>query len=592
VEVSPSPAPTPALTPPPAPPQPESEGQYLIAIFSIVFGGLLLFAALVLAVAGGASEGGALPRYRYVAAVGAGLLALGLALEYERIIDLLRQRKSLHAVNAVIMSVLALIVVVLVNVLSTRYDFWRKDLTSEGVFTLSDEARAEAAALDRDIHITVLMPLAEDPQFEPIRALLEQYEAASPRIAIERIELRKIPPREWAVLVEKLGLPVRDETELVGVVVQSGAQGTDGWKAEKSEHIRLQDMWEEQEEGKTFLGEQKISSAMKNVLQAKKPKLYFLAGHEEPGLDAFGDREGLGYLSRLLRPRNLELASVNLSQVATVPDDCDLLIVGGPRGPLSPSEVEKVTAYLDRGGDAIVCLEPVFGQRGGVDGMIEVGLEGYLREEYGVSAETRELVRFEPTTGGPVVARNVFADEHDRSHPLTEAIGRMAQPITVYVTARTLTAMPGTAAKEVVKVSENFASSYYIMSTADPHKVARERRPPADRQGGPFAIAVASEKAADTDAAKKSRLLVVGDVDWLSNQAMMDSSFENLELFLRAADWAQDRQSAVVGKARRPRSYRLSMAPETFNVLQLASLVGLPALSICLAMFAWLLRRR
>ena len=174
------------MTPPPLhDPERESDAQFLIALLALLFGGLGLLAAAILFLTdkpGVAAEG--FPKFRIFAAIGAGLVALGLSLEYPRIVGFFQQRKSLHAVNALIMSVLAFVALVLVNVVSNKFDFWRADLTSEGLYTLSDESRARVSKLDRDVRLVLLTATeAQQTDLAPIEAILDQYrDAADGRI--------------------------------------------------------------------------------------------------------------------------------------------------------------------------------------------------------------------------------------------------------------------------------------------------------------------------------------------------------------------------------------------------------------------------
>ena len=87
-----------------------------------------------------------------------------------------------------------------------------------------------------------------------------------------------------------------------------------------------------------------------------------------------------------------------------------------------------------------------------------------------------------------------------------------------------------------------------------------------------------------------SRVVVVGDADWGSNDIAADPTGRNFDVLLNAVSWAAQRDHEVVGERKRPRSYRLVMPQETLAFYKLISLFGLPLLSILLGVVVWRVR--
>jgi ABC-2 type transport system permease protein len=585
------------VTPPPLhDPERESDGQFLIALLSLLLGSLGLLAAVILYFTdqpGLAAEG--FPKFRIIAAIGAGLVALGLSLEYPRIVGYFQQRKSLHAVNAVLMSGLALAALVLVNVASNRYDFWRADLTSEGLYTLSDESRALVAGLDRNVRLVLLTALeAQQREVAPVEAILDQYRASSSRVAVERIDLRQKTFEEREKLFKELDLHVRGNNagELIGIVVQVGRMTEEGWVPDKSKHIPLQEMWDQsftEERKPSFNGEQKISSAIREVLDDTRAKLYFLTGHLEQSIDDPAQQEGLAKLAGLLRQRNLEVASLNLLAETKVPDDAALLVIAGPRTKLDEREVQAIERWLQKGGDALVMLEPVFDRRGGTTRIVESGLETLLRDEYGLEAVGQQLFfMYTSELGERKPLDQITCDGFDPAHkavkPLRDLMARV-----LFMEARPAKTVPvqGATTTELVK-TESLTDLTFAVT--DPYK-GQQRQ--ADIVKGPFTLVSASEREVGEGEAKtRSRVVLVGDAAWVTNPFIEAREVQNLELFIHTASWAMDRAEKNVGKITRPKSYRLEMAPQTLAFWKLFSVLGLPAISIGIGLFAWSIRRR
>lgn len=585
------------MTPPPLhDPERESDAQFLIALCSLLLGSLGLLAALIVYLTdkpGVAAEG--LPKFRLIAAIGAGLVALGLSLEYPRIIGFFQQRKSLHAVNALIMSGLAFMALVLVNVASNKWDFWRADLTSEGLYTLSEESRALVAGLDHNVRLVLLTKLeAQQQDIAPVEAILEQYDAASARVAVERVDLRRKSFEEREKLYKELELQQRgaDDDELVGVVVQTGEATADGWAPTESKHIPLHEMWEQsfaEERKPAFNGEQKISTAIREVLDPTRAKVYFLTGHLEQSIDDRAEHEGLAKLAALLRARNLEPASLNLLTETKVPEDAALLVIPGPRTTLDQREVEAIERWLQKGGDALVMLEPVLDRRSGETRFVDSGLETILRDEYGLVAVPQQLFYAHTTE----LQEQRFLDElmcdgYDAAHkavkPLRDLMARVQ-----FEQARPAKTVPvqGATTAELVKTE---SLTPLTLGVADPLK---PRQTAADIQRGPFTLMSASEReVGEGEAKSRSRVVLVGDASWATNPYVETERVQNLELFIHTASWAMDRGEKGVGKITRPKSYRLEMPPQTLAFWKLFSVLGLPAISIGIGLFAWSIRRR
>lgn len=610
-------APNPNPTEPAKPqPEPESELQYVLSIISLMLGFLLLLGGFMLFASGTAIQERQ-GNFRFVIAIGAFLFVLGAMLRLGAWAEALRKRSSHQGLNSILMSVLAVAVVVSLNWIAHEHNFWRADLTQEGVYTLSEDSRAAVGNLERDVKLFLLLR-GNDPEVKDVLdSLIEQYETASSNhVKHEKIDPDKLGQREIEARLRDLDLSmeVMDEDQVLGVVVQSGVQTAEGWKRDKSKHIPRADLWDEEGGGhgpgkKRFVGEQKITSAILEVLEGKRAKLYFLSGHAESSPDDT-DKAGLSSLTSLLRQKNHEVAELKVAQGEEVPDDCALLVVAGPRRPLTDVEVASVRRYLERGGDAIVCLDPVFARsQAGPTQFMSSGLEGLLKER-GVLVEDRYLVALgrNPYTGRIELIEGIPFDEFDLAHkvvaPLMRNEGRVhlqgSRPLKVLGTG-------AGAPTALVKTGPDMAKA--VRSTNDPLNITASVMP--GEEFGPFTVVVASEKdvgaappppppqpEGSTEAAPeppkrpRSRLVVVGDRDWMTNSYLTIPMYRNLELFQNAAAWCMEREQKIVGKATRPRSYRLTMDEGTLAFYKYLSVLGLPTIALSLGVFVWLIRRR
>ena len=493
----------------------DGKGTFVLGVLALVMGLLLLLAAGLLFFAFGRGTGlaeGAADGPRYAFGAGVGLFVLGVMLLGGRVVDFFRQRRSFQAANSLLMSALGLMLLVIVNFLAARHDFWRLDLTSEGLYTLSEESAGLVGRLERPLRLVLLQSHAGAQDVEATDALLAQYAAASPQVRVERVELRGLEQSRLQALLADLGIEAaRHMDEVLGVVVQTGVDTAEGWRKAESKHIPSTELWE-QDLGspggkRTFLGEQKISSAIREVTDGDKPKLYFVTGHDEASIDDHGEKEGLSKLATLLRQKGYDAPTVNLFEAREVPADADLLVIAAPRRPFTAVEVAAVTAYLERGGDAVLLLEPVLDRRpGGGTRFAATGLERVLAERYGVEVEDRQLyAQFrEPILQRTVVTEQLEADGFDLNHRVTAPLSKQ-QGRVLLTGARSLAtkAVDGATTTELLKVGR---LAQAVFSTGDPLGLQDAQRAPADARKGDHLLAVASERTVEVPAPHLAKL--------------------------------------------------------------------------------------
>ena len=518
---------------------------------------------------------------------------------------LLAQRRSRQFLNAAVMVVLGAALLTLINYVFARHNLWRIDLTQERLYSLSEESAAVARALDRDVRIVVLLARGtQNVYVRQVESLVDQYRLHSTRVQIERLDPVVLDPEEFQRKRAELELPDRSPGELTGVVVQAGARGEDGaWHATRTTYVAAQELFELDASGdghdgrKVFRGEQRISTAIREVTRAERPKVYFLAGHDEVSFGDFG-RFGLAELARALMERDFEVLPLNLGERERrdVPEDAALLVVAAPRRPLTESDLAGVRAFLDRGGDALFLLEPWTVHRGERTEWPQTGLEPLLEGSYGIRTRDRWVLlsQWVEEIGAQIEKPELPLYTFDEIHPVTKALAG-AQRVRL-ATARPLVKIPVIGAQTAVLLQTDprwgqGASAIHQTHRQDLGGAQPERE-------GPYAVVLASERtirplgedAREGAEPRRSRVVVFGDVDWATNHSLLQRSFANLELALNAVSWCREREAHVIGRAPRPRSFRLEMSPTELERFQTAALLGLPALA--LGVLAWVLRFR
>lgn len=103
------------------------------------------------------------------------------------------------------------------------------------------------------------------------------------------------------------------------------------------------------------LNEEHLTNALIRVTRDKS-KVYFLTGHGEASLSV-EKPESLTKFAISLAENNIDPNELLLTDETVIPDDCDVLVIAGPREHYTGPQYKLIHEYLDRGGDALFLIE-------------------------------------------------------------------------------------------------------------------------------------------------------------------------------------------------------------------------------------------
>lgn len=103
------------------------------------------------------------------------------------------------------------------------------------------------------------------------------------------------------------------------------------------------------------LTEEELTNAIARASRAAT-QVYFLSGHGEYSI-ANEDNVGLATFKQLLADNNIQSKPLMLGIEQSIPVDCDVLIIAGPRTMLTKQEETLIADYLTSGGDALFLIE-------------------------------------------------------------------------------------------------------------------------------------------------------------------------------------------------------------------------------------------
>lgn len=104
-----------------------------------------------------------------------------------------------------------------------------------------------------------------------------------------------------------------------------------------------------------ILAEEKLTNTIARTTSAPK-QVYFLTGHGEYSLSN-AENVGLSTFKQLLSDNNIQSKPLMLGISPSIPVDCDVLVIAGPRTELTTQEESIIVDYLNSGGDALFLIE-------------------------------------------------------------------------------------------------------------------------------------------------------------------------------------------------------------------------------------------
>jgi ABC-type uncharacterized transport system involved in gliding motility auxiliary subunit len=454
------------------------------------------------------------------------------------VLAVLMGRGARHGSNTAVLIVLALAIAVLANYVAARHHA-RFDLTRAQANTLSPQTTKILRHLRRPVVITAFYsPAAGD--YQQMQDLLREYQYASPRVKAKMIdpELRPGLARQYGV------------ASYPATIVEAGGQ----------------------REQLSFGGEQEITRAILKLTRTNKKKIYFVQGHGEHDPDST-DPDGYSSAREALVGLTYEVDKLVLLGQAPAPKDCDVLIIAGPRAPFDPREVAAVQRYLERGGKALIMVDP--------DGQ-GVPLAEVL-EPWGVKPLPDIVV--EPNLNFFGDARAVTVVDfayHDITRPFIH--GRALIAVFVLVRAFDLEHKPGLNVQDLIRTSGDSWLESNFKGTI--RRNDRERR-------GPVTIAATVSGAmgdAAADAARRGAGLVIyGDSDFATNAVI--SNGINRDLLVNSVSWLAEAGELISIQPKQSEAAPVVLTELQRRTVLILVLIVMPLAPLVVGAVVWWRRR-
>ena len=482
-----------------------------------------------------------------------------------------------------------LIITIIANFLSSNY-FVKRDLSRGEDYSLSQWSRGllESPLLQsRQTPVKFIVAFRRStPITERVRALADEYARLSNgKIVVERFDPvrdvdRALQIAETYNLAANSGVINRDDLVIIDTRDDPEAQvGKDDSSKIRFVTQELMVMYENND-GKTarrmsaFQGEDMLTTGLLSALEGKPRMVYFLADKSDFQTEIEGGPWSV--MRDSLLSQNILPVPVKMSELTKIPDDAAGLIIAAPRYDFTKEEIGMLTEYWNRPASNIMII--LRAQQ------TPDQLRAFLRD-HGVTPRRDQIV----TTKGKNIVYRVDAS-FTPGFEFTRDFWNKS------------TSFDGVSSSlEVREGAEDLInrriSPFKLLESAPQYwgetntTMAEPTYSDVEDRSGPLTLAAAVIRGAAADdrfAAKASRMIVIGNANFLDPNALRN---ENVDFFNASANWLVGREEMSGTGPRTLGTYKLPLLASQAALINRINLFFLPAVILLFSLFIWNARR-
>jgi len=454
---------------------------------------------------------------------------------------LLKARQTKYAAYAVVYVLVVLTAVVIVNFLADRYNK-SYDATSNKRYSLSEQTAKIVKGLKQDATITYF---DQGTRFEHAKDLLGEYKNLSPRIRVDYVDPDKNPQQAREAGIKNYGT----------AVVQIGMK---------------------KEEAKSMT-EEGITGAIIRDLKNNTRTVCFVAGSGEHQIDD-SERGGFSRFKELLGKDNYDSKSIDLLQKAEVPNDCTVLVVGGPTRDYQQPEVDAIKKYVEDGGRALLMVDPPL--KLGRSEIADNDALTSLLQGWGVSLDKDLILDLNPIGQLLGVGPQVALVRNYDSHAIVDGMKGTA---TGFPLSRSLEIKNS----DKTTLQKLFGSSDSSLATNNLSSPQVDTSDPKNRKGPLTMAAAGTYNTGKQDS--QGRFVVVGSSSWAANSFISFNG--NSDLALNTIDWLGSDEDLISIRPKEPEDRRITMTRAQLALVRSTSQFLLPLLIVVAGVSVWWKRR-
>jgi ABC-type uncharacterized transport system involved in gliding motility auxiliary subunit len=455
--------------------------------------------------------------------------------------QLLRARQTRYAAYATIYLLVVLAVIILANVLGDRYNK-AYDTTSNKRYSLSEQTAKIVKGLKQDATITYFDQSRHFPQ---AKDTLDQYASLSPKIHVQFVDPDKNPQESREANVKNYGT----------AIVQIGGK----------------------KEAAKNMSEEGITGAIIRDLKNNTRTVCFVTGSGEHRIDD-AERNGYSQFKELLSKDEYESKSFNLLQTAEIPEECTVVVVGGPTGDYLQPQVDAIKKYVESGGRALFMLDPPL--KIGREEIADNDVLTNLLQTWGVTPEKDLILDLNPIGQLAGVGPQVALVTQYGSQPI---VSDMKGTATGFPLTRSL-AIKNSDKSTVEKL---FDSSETSVATSNLSSASVDVNDPKNKKGAATIAAAGTYKTGKPNS--QGRFVVVGSSSWAANSFLRFNG--NRDLASNAVNWLASDEDLISIRPKENEDRRVTMTRAQLNVVRTTSQFLLPLFVVAAGVSVWWKRR-
>lgn len=455
------------------------------------------------------------------------------------------------AFAAVIVIVIAVVANMIVSSLPTTTT--QIDLTSNSLYSLSDQTKRIAASLDRDVNLYLLATSGNEDT--TIVRFLNNYAALSSHIKVETVD-----PSLKPTFLKGYDLETSMLYQNSVIVDSEGRYRLVGYDEIYVTDYSMDYYSYSYDTTTTFDGENAITNAIHYVTSDNLPKVYILSGH--------GEEELSSDMTDMIKGDNMESESLSLLSLDAVPEDAALVLINAPSADLGEDETEVLLSYLQGGGNVVLLTDYI--EEGKMTNLLRVTQAMGLTVENGIVIEGDRNMR--------VSRYPHYILPSLTSHEITEALIEGGYYILTPI------------AQPIAETTDSTAEITWLLTTSDAAyaKLAAMDMKTTEKEDGdtdgPFHVGAISENE--------------GKLVWFTSASMLDTNVDytvaggNSNLLLNAFNWMAGQEESISIRAKTMEEERLTVPASSASFWSVVMIGVIPAVLICAGVVIYVRRKR
>lgn len=428
------------------------------------------------------------------------------------------------------------------------------DMTSEGIYSLSDSTKEVVASISDPVNIYVLEETGNETAL--LKEVLTNYTKLNNNLTL----IYKDPvlyPTFGSSYLERSTQNIKSLSNST-VIIEN--QTTGKFKIIPPTEFVAAD----ETTGNQITLENAITNALGYVMNTNDGGIYYTTGHNELDLPAA--------LTESIDRANLESKSINLLTEELPDPTTSALLINSPHSDFTEEEVNKIMSFLSSGGKAMIFLDADSPELTNFNEVLdyygishEIGIAIENNSSYMSSASPAYLI---PARGEHEIIDNISSNSASIIVPISSGLNKLTNARSTV----TLTPLLGTSNDSFLKKD--------ITSTT----LAKEE----GDVDGPIVIACAIEDSASPD----TKLFVMANSYFLTTNYLNVSATGNSSFINSTLGWLFSLDTSYAIEAKTQDIYQIRALSSTETILiQIIAMVIIPLIVIITGITVWVRRR-